>query len=432
MSKTREIQDKKSNARLYPIYKMISWDLLFYYPIIYLFLIQVKNFSASQVLLADAFFTASCFVMQIPLGLLIDKFGKKNSVVFANLCLCIFNLVLMITNTYIQLFMAFFVFAVGYVIKGICETNILYDSLPRGEKRGKLYSKIDGIGTSRYYVVDAVTSIIAGFAFVINPYLPLILCLIGNIISTILSTRFKHTQAINNEDEIKENSKEYFRELKGALKFSFKSKRMLSLLIFFGLLSGLYYNWGTVRNGVLTQVELPEQYFGLVYAAIQVIAAICSRMQNVIHKKFRNKTLSVLGISTAIVIIIIGVLGTTNIGNIRIAIILTLFVLLGGIKGAFNVLIFRYLNNFTNRQIRIKLAIVRNIIYNVFTIIISLFGAWILSFTTPSNSIIILGVISIIALILLLHYMKDKVGLKPEKYSKEDLKYSQFAKFYKM
>jgi len=432
MSKTREIQDKKSNARLYPIYKMISWDLLFYYPIIYLFLIQVKNFSASQVLLADAFFTASCFVMQIPLGLLIDKFGKKNSVVFANLCLCIFNLVLMITNTYIQLFMAFFVFAVGYVIKGICETNILYDSLPRGEKRGKLYSKIDGIGTSRYYVVDAVTSIIAGFAFVINPYLPLILCLIGNIISTILSTRFKHTQATNNEDEIKESSKEYFRELKGALKFSFKSKRMLSLLIFFGLLSGLYYNWGTVRNGVLTQVELPEQYFGLVYAAIQVIAAICSRMQNVIHKKFRNKTLSVLGISTAIVIIIIGVLGTTNIGNIRIAIILTLFVLLGGIKGAFNVLIFRYLNNFTNRQIRIKLAIVRNIIYNVFTIIISLFGAWILSFTTPSNSIIILGVISIIALILLLHYMKDKVGLKPEKYSKEDLKYSQFAKFYKM
>jgi len=382
--------------------------------------------------LADAFFTASCFIMQIPLGLLIDKFGKKNTVIFANLCLCTFNLVLIITNTYLQLFVAFFVFAVGYVIKGICETNILYDSLPRGEKRGKLYSKIDGIGTSRYYVVDAVTSIIAGFAFVINPYLPLILCLIGNIISTILSTRFKHTQATNNEDEIKESSKEYFRELKGALKFSFKSKRMLSLLIFFGLLSGLYYNWGTVRNGVLTQVELPEQYFGLVYAAIQVIAAICSRMQNLVHKKFRNKTLSVLGISTGIVLIIIGVLGTTNIGNIRVAIILTLFVLLGGIKGVFNVLIFRYLNNFTNRQIRIKLAIVRNIIYNVFTIIISLFGAWILSFTTPSNSIIILGVISIIALILLLHYMKDKVGLKPEKYSKEDLKYSQFAKFYKM
>jgi len=432
MSQAKEIQDKKSNARLYPIYKMISWDLLFYYPIIYLFLTQVKNFSASQVLLADAFFTASCFIMQIPLGLLIDKFGKKNTVIFANLCLCTFNLVLIITNTYLQLFVAFFVFAVGYVIKGICETNILYDSLPRGEKRGKLYSKIDGIGTSRYYVVDAVTSIIAGFAFVINPYLPLILCLIGNIISTILSTRFKHTQAINNEDEIKENSKEYFRELKGALKFSFKSKRMLSLLIFFGLLSGLYYNWGTVRNGVLTQVELPEQYFGLVYAAIQVIAAICSRMQNLVHKKFRNKTLSVLGISTGIVLIIIGVLGTTNIGNIRVAIILTLFVLLGGIKGVFNVLIFRYLNNFTNRQIRIKLAIVRNIIYNVFTIIISLFGAWILSFTTPSNSIIILGVISIIALILLLHYMKDKVGLKPEKYSKEDLKYSQFAKFYKM
>lgn len=413
------------------MYKMISWDLLFFYPIIYLFLIQVKNFSASQVLLIDAFFTAACFIMQIPLGLLIDKIGKKNSVIFANFCLCLFMIILMITKTYTQLFIAYFVFALGYVIKGICEINILYDSLPKGKKRGKLYSKIDGIGTSRYYIIDAVTSVIAGFLFVINPYLPLILCLIANIIATILSTKFKHTQTIKKEEELKESSKEYFKDLKDAIKFSLISKRMLCLLIIFGMMSGLYYNWGTVRNGVLTQVQLPEQYFGIVYALIQVVAAICSGMQNIIHKKFRNKTLTVLGLSTVIIFIVIGILATSNVGTIKTGIIISLFLVIGGIKGVYNVLIYRYLNNFTNSQVRAKLAIVRNVVYNIFTIGISLFVAWILSFTTASNSIIILGIISIIALILLLYYMKDRVGLKPENYSDEDLKYSQFAEFYR-
>ena len=42
-------------------------------------------------------------------------------------------------NNYKMLLLANFIDAIGYVIKGVCETNILYDSLPKGEKRGTLY-----------------------------------------------------------------------------------------------------------------------------------------------------------------------------------------------------------------------------------------------------------------------------------------------------
>ena len=43
MEETQKIQDKKTNAKLFPIYKMFSWDLLFYYSIIYLFLTQARS-----------------------------------------------------------------------------------------------------------------------------------------------------------------------------------------------------------------------------------------------------------------------------------------------------------------------------------------------------------------------------------------------------
>ena len=294
--------------------------------------------------------------------------------------------------------------------------------MPKGKKRGRLYSEIDGIGASRYYIIDAVTSLVAGFAYVINPYLPIILCLIFNIISTILATRFRHTNF--EEDETKIGAKKYFKELKEAGRFAIKSKRMLCLLIFFGLISGLLYNMTTFRSGVLEQIQLPEQYFGIVFAITQIAAAMCSRAQHLIHKRFRNKTLSVLGIPLTISCIIIGLIAMGTVSFSKTFVIIFLFVMQGAIKGTYNVLIYRYLNNFTNKNIRTKLATIRNMVYNVFSITISLLGALLLNFTNAVNTILIVGCISTIVIILLLDYMRGKVGLKPEKYKQEDLKYS--------
>ena len=424
MASAKEIQNRKVNARLYPIYKMISWDLLFYYSIIYLFLTQAKGFSASQVLLAEAVFTSMCLTIQIPVGILVEKIGKKRSLVFANVCMCLFTIVLIFLKTYTQLFVAYFLDAVGYVIKCVCETNILYDSLPKGKKRGSLYSTLDGLGASRYYMVDAVTSLIAGYAFIINPYLPIVLCLIGNIISTILASKFKRIQMPDDDVEEKTSVKEYLWQLKNAVRFTKKSKRIACLLIFFGLTSGLIYNMTTFRSGILEQVELPAQYFGLVFAISQVAASLCSRMQNLIQKRYKNTTLAHLGIPLTVSCIIIGVLALGKISNIKTYTIIVLFILQGAIKGVYNVLIYRYLNNFTTKQIRTKLATVRNIVYNLFSIAISLLGSALLQFSNASTAIIIIGISMTIIMVVLLDYMKDKVGLKPENYTKDDLKYS--------
>ena len=428
MEKIKQIQDQKMNARLYPIYKRLSWDLLFYYSIIYLFLLQEKNFSASQILLSEAFFTTSCLLLQIPLGLLIDKLKKRNSLIFANCCMCLFILILIFTQNYIHLLIAFFIDAVGYVIKGICETNILYDSLPKGKKRGSLYSSIDGGASATYYIIDAITSIIAGFTFVINPYLPIILCLLINVISTYLSTKFKETYNNTNEENKNITVKQYFKELKEVTRFAFTSKRMFCLLLFFGIVSGLNYNLTTLRSGVLEQIQMPEQYFGVIFDMIQVFAAVCAGMQKIIHKRFRNKTLTMIGMPLAIILVLIGTLATGEMNTIKILLITILFILTGGIKGSHNVLIYRYLNNFTNKEVRTKLATIRSIIYNIFSIGISLLGAWLLSITNASNTIITIGFVSAVILSLLLYYMKDKVGLNTEKYSVQDLKYSTINK----
>ena len=49
-------KNRKYNQNLYKIYKMLSWDLLFYYTISFLFLTKAKGLSTSEILFADAFY----------------------------------------------------------------------------------------------------------------------------------------------------------------------------------------------------------------------------------------------------------------------------------------------------------------------------------------------------------------------------------------
>ena len=57
---------KKNNIKLYSKYRIFSWDLLFYYAIIYLFLTIEKKISPAQVLQFDAFYILFRFMVQIP------------------------------------------------------------------------------------------------------------------------------------------------------------------------------------------------------------------------------------------------------------------------------------------------------------------------------------------------------------------------------
>lgn len=110
-TKEKLIRHKKNNVRLFPVYKMISWDLLFYYPIIFLFLTQIKGLTAAQVLFSDAFYTLSNTFWQIPVTRLVDKVGKKNSLIVGNILytLSIFSMIFM--QNFYELLIIQFIYA---------------------------------------------------------------------------------------------------------------------------------------------------------------------------------------------------------------------------------------------------------------------------------------------------------------------------------
>ena len=419
-----ELEKKSINVKLFPFYKMISWDLLFFYAIIFLYLVQVKNIPAPRVILSEALYNVAIMIFIIPSGKIVDKIGKKNSVIIANMCVCLSIVVFLIMKNFYHLVIAYTILAFGYSIKAIAENIILYDSIPSGSKKGKIFSLIDGKASSYYYYIDAVSAIATGFLYVINPYIPLVLCLVMCIVSTIISCKFQHTNTVDKtktDGSTKVTLKDAFQHVK-------TSKRILYLIIFYAIFSGLLYNISSLRSSLFEDLNLNPQYFGIIYAVLQIISGTTARYQNKIHNKFKNETLAVLTMPVTISCILIGILGNMKSDNFIFSVIIILFIIQNILKGPYRSLIVRYMNNFTNKSIRTKLATIESVGYYGVAVLFSLMCSFLLERTTTANTFIAIGVISAFSLGTLLYLMKGRVGLKPEEYPAEDLKYSHLNK----
>lgn len=409
---------KKNNIKLYPIYRIFSWDLLFYYAIIYLFLTIEKGISAAQVLQFDAFYILFKFLMQIPCTLLIQKIGKRKSIILANLVLAIHVLIIMFAINFEMLLVSQLLCAFSFIIKATCESDMLYDSLEHGEKRGTTFAKIDGKANSRYYYIDAISAVLSGFLFVVNSYIPMVLCFIILLITFFLSTKFEEIHSEKGKMQIREEIK----NIKYGFRNIFKSKRLKSLLLFNATFVALIKILQNLRNTVLIEIGMPEQYFGVIFAILGIISGIAARNQGKIHKKYRNKTLMFLSIPTAVSCLMIGVILLCNFEmSVTTILILALFIIQYIMKGPYYVLIKQYFNNFTNSEKRIKISTANNLCENAIASCLVFGASYILDLIYIDYTMVIVGCIAIIGFVLLLDYMRGTVGLRPEEYDRKEI-----------
>ena len=409
---------KKNNIKLYSIYRIFSWDLLFYYAIIYLFLTIEKGISAAEVLKFDAFYILFKFIVQIPCTLIIQKLGKRKSVILANFVLAIHVLIIMFAVNFEMLLISQVLCAFAFITKGTCETDMLYDSLERGEKRGTIFAKIDGKANSRYYYIDAISAILSGFLFVVNPYIPMALCFLIALMTFFISLKFEEIHKEKGKMKIREELK----NIKVGFKNIFKSKRLKSLLFFNAIFIGLIKILQNLRNTVLIEIGMPEQYFGIIFAVMGIIMGTAARNQGRIHKKYRNKTLGFLSIPTAVSCLLIGVILACEFNlTITIPLVLILFMVQYIMRGPYYILIKQYFNNFTNSEKRIKIATTNNLCENAIASLLVFGASFILEYIPIAYTMIIIGCIAIIGFVILLDFMRERVGLKPEEYSQKEI-----------
>lgn len=407
----------KQNLKIYSLYRAISLDFIFYYSIEFLFLTQVKGLKPAQVVLLNTFYAVYKVIFQIPISVVVDKLGTKKSTVLANIFGIIYLLLIMLGNDYKIFILANFFCSSCFSMKNVSDLSLLKFSIPKGRKANDIYAQKESLGFKRYFIIDAVTAIFAGSLFVINPYIPLIGSLTFLILATILSCTFSDVEKeLSKDDKLVENSK-YINELKKEMKFITKSPRLRSLNIYIGVIVGIFVLMDSYRASLLIDMGIPEKYITMIVSFVAICASIGSESHNKFDKFFRNKALTVIMIATLCSVFGLGFFGKIN----NIVLVIICLAIIGFMKGLNEVLIGKYLGHFASNNIMTQLLSITEINRNLFKAIICLIGSYVLDRTTTANAYFYIGIVLVVVAIILLKYMKTRLGLKPEQYGKNDI-----------
>lgn len=426
-NKKKISKKKRNNAILYPIYKMFSWDLLSFYSIEFLFYTITKGISASQVLMLTSIYIISKIIFQIPSVAISDYFGKRKSIILGNILLVIYMLILIFAPNIGSIAIANIFCAFGYDLKLIAESNLLYDSVATKGGDG-IYTKIDSRGASGYYVLDTALSVIAGYLFVINNYIPIYISLFFLIVSTILSFRFKDIYKAK-DTEKKESFSKFIRgystDIIDSFKFIKKSNRMRSYLIFAAVFYGFIKIMSTYKSDLLVDIGVTEEQFSMIYAVLSLIAAVSVSFSKKVQRHFKNKTLTVLSLSNIISVIVIGVIAINITNNIALPLILIFYTIIKITDSQWWVTEYTYLKNFTTPESRNKITFTYELITGIGASVISMIGAVMLDYIYIKHAMVLIGLLFLAIMIVILDYMRSRFGLRPKQYTKEDIEFVQ-------
>jgi len=405
----------KKNIKLYSLYRIFSYDIFFYNVIYFFFYISVKHLDISQVLFLEALYPIYGIVFQIPCNTIVQKIGAKNSVIIGNLLWVMAFIFYMIAPGMLVIAIADITLAIGNILKQITEPAILMQAL-KEENMEDSFNKLEGAGVGKFYYIETITSILAGFLFVINPYIPFILGTIMSIISLIIACQFENVKATIEEEF--GSFKEYLTSLKDSIKHVMSKKRLQALILYSSVFTGIITISTCYYKNFLNNLGMDTAEFGIVFALLTIIQGIACQRQYIVERKTKNKTLTWIAFMYTITFISIGLLGISGLAvTPLISLIVILLVIQKIIEGTYQISIKKYTVNFTTPATITSVLTASTLIDNIGTSIILLFGAFVLDNLDMNYGYIIVGGVGFVVMALILMFMKKRVGLKPEEYT---------------
>ena len=426
MKEKEKVQMRKRNMKLFPIYKTLSWDYIFFYTTNFLFLTQCKHIHPADVVLIDSFYALFGIIMQVPATFVIEYLGRKRSMIFANFLNCIYMLVVMFSTNLFNLITAELLSSLAFGIKESVDPALLNESIPPSRYKSKIFAKISQKGMANYYIVNAIATILAGFFYDINPYIPITLSFTITILVTIISTRFIEPQTENKKHKAQEFNQ--LKELKDSFKFILKSERLKALILFTAISGGVISLMATYEVSLLEDFDMPAKYLCMIFAILGIISGVLAKKQESFHEKYKNKSLCTLFGIIGGTIFIAGICGIiAKQYSVFILFMVVTYMIRYSCQGIYYPLTERYLRNFSNEKIDTKIFTAKNFLKSILSAVIGIIGSFLLDRMNISYCMIIIGVSTIILTILMSRYMKTRVGLEPQEYSKEELQFDELA-----
>lgn len=411
-----QAKKRKLNMKLYPIYRMLAADVFFFNAIKVLFLTQVKGFSNADVVFMETIYAFCKMVLQVPMSIIISKIGIRKSVITGNIFWTLEVVLIMLSKNYSMIILAELCSSIGWALK-TAEAPLLTKSIPESHSKGKIFTKLDSKGYSRYCYFSAISTMLAGFLYEINPYIPVVLAIFLMVLATIIAINFTDVQ--KQEDK---TIKESITDVKEGFKFIIKSPRLKSLILMTGFLWGMFCLFGTYQTTLLKDINVSAKYIGIILALLDIIQGKSATMANKFNEKHKNKTLTYIGLRMAVGVIIAGGVVAICLPRIpMLAIIIFTYIIRMSDKGIYKVIKRRYIGNFMTPEILTKVYCIDSVITSAMRMSVCALGSYLLTIMKIQYAMIVTGIVFSIITLLIYRLTKTRMGLKPEEYTEKDV-----------
>lgn len=406
-----ETQVKRINA-IFPWFKGLNSDLLFFVAVNTLFFTVVKGLSAFEISLLSTVSLVVCLVFQRLTLKLIKKIGNIASMRVGTGMLICASLLLTFGNNLLILIIGYIFYEGSWFFKSV-ESVILKNNLI-ADNREKEYMKIKSKGSMIYAVVTAIIALVSGALFNIDHYLPMYMCILVCIFCFLLSFYIKEFDVEKKQNKTSKK-KEHFIKLGGIIWLV-----IITFAIFYTSL-----NLGQGNSKLLMQYTLTDNigiskaatYLSVIIAISRIVRVVGNIVFSKVYYKFKDKICYILSLILLLAFcsIILGFFVNSTI------IVKIIFMSLGffcflAIRDPFNNYIQELILRVSKKDIQETAIYYLEVVKKLFSAAIKIAITMMLSKYDLMYAIIILGICSAIEVImairlycLILNQKKEKV-----------------------
>lgn len=237
------------------------------------FFLDWAKIDYTRIFLLEAAFVFWVFIMEIPTGVVADKYGRKASIILGGLAFAIGISIFGFTNKYWAFFIAEFIGAIGFTLLSGADRALIYDSLLKIRKESEakvILSRYESAGTVGILIGFPLGSLVAGSD--ILPYpdtLPLtfIFSAISLLIISFVGFTIKEPERI-------EKVKGFLREGVDGFKYIFKENILRVFALNFALISSTTFFMFWFYQSLAQISGIDVKYNGFIGAGFNLFSLI--------------------------------------------------------------------------------------------------------------------------------------------------------------
>ncbi len=319
-------------------------DLTFFTPIFVVFLLA-NQLSLKSIMLLQSSYLLFNLLLEIPMGILADKYGYKKSLVIGPL-FCMFGFIFFaVGDNFLDFFLAMALYAIGASLISGSDEALLFETLKKIKQEDN-YLKIFGKARAFTVLGATIASIVGGFIAEFSMKATFILSATALVFMFLINITLVEAKSAKMGNNLKEFTKE-------TIKFVLHNSKIKWCIFFFAFTNLMI--WGTyfLYQPYFQKLEIPVMFFGIIFAGLNLIAFFSSIYFSKIKKYFNNFNIIYL----ILILIIIPFFFIYNFFSMPFIVFLVLHQISRGFLSPF---ISQLINTFVNSQNRATILSINN------------------------------------------------------------------------